>query len=406
MIEFEPTEEQQIMRDAVAQFAKVSLAEVVRSVEAAREVPESIRKSAHDMCLGMVHLPESCGGQGLGWVTTVLLEEQLGGVDAAAAFGLPGPGAFGTAVVELATEAQQAQWRACFAAPDAHDAFGAVAWSEGAPNRERPGLSTVADAHGDGYKLTGNKAFVLHAGLATRYLVFAQLDADAGWEGLGAFVVEADNPGLSVGERYDTLGLDAARFGAIRLDSAVVEAQARIGPADPADFTRALLRYFAKQSLIVAARAVGLSQHAFDLAREYCDTRVAFGKPIGHFQAVAFNLADRLMDVESARWLVWRAAWAWDSGKDEAECLLATSQAVAHTLEVAMRCGDDCVGLHGGAGFVRDVIAEKLMRDAKQLALCCPTSAQLDQLSAALQLGSELDPALLLPTPETQAIFT
>jgi alkylation response protein AidB-like acyl-CoA dehydrogenase len=142
------------------------------------------------------------------------------------------------------------------------------------------------------------------------------------------------------------------------------------------------------------------------MAREYCDTRKAFGKPIGHFQAVAFTLADRLMDVESSRWLVWRAAQAWDAKLSEKEALRATAQAAAHALEAVMRATDDCVGLHGGAGFIRDLLAEKLMRDGKQLALCCPTAPQLDQLATALELGSRLDPALVLPTPDTQAIFT
>lgn len=404
MIDFELTEDQRIMVDAVSQFARASLGERARAVEAAREVPEDIRKSAHEMCLGMVALPESCGGQDLGMLTSVLLEEELGKVDAAAAFGLPGPGAFGTAVVELASDAERDTLLAPFAEPDAHDRFGAVAFSERRAG-ERPGFSTTARRDGDGWRIDGEKDYVLNAGIASRYLVFAQVDADAGWNGIGAFVVSPKD--VAVGARHDTLGLDAARFASLKLDGAKVEASGRIGPSDSEAFTRALLRYFAKQSLVVAARGVGLSQYAFDLAREYCDTRKAFGKPIGHFQAVAFNLADRLMDVESARWMLWRAAWQWDAkGDDERGCLLASAQATAHALEVAMRCADDCVGLHGGAGFIRDVIAEKLMRDAKQLALCAPTSELCDQLATAVELGLPLDPALLLPTPETQPIFT
>jgi alkylation response protein AidB-like acyl-CoA dehydrogenase len=141
------------------------------------------------------------------------------------------------------------------------------------------------------------------------------------------------------------------------------------------------------------------------MARDYCDTRVAFGKPIGHFQAVAFNLADRLMDVESARWMLWRAAWAYDAGRPEREWLRDAAQAAAHALEVAMRTADDCVGLHGGMGFMRDLPAEKMMRDAKQLGLCCPTAGQLDQLAAAMELDAPLDPALVLPTHDAQPIF-
>src|SRR6185436_12422532 len=121
---------------------------------------------------------------------------------------------------------------------------------------------------------------------------------------------------------------------------------------------------------------------------------------------VAFNLSDRLMDVESARWLLWKAAAAWDGKAPEKQALHATAQAAASAFETAMRTADDCVSLHGGSGFIRDVIAEKLMRDSKQLALCAPTAEQLDQLAAAIDLGAPLDPALVLPTPDTQAIFT
>src|SRR6185369_16148572 len=111
-------------------------------------------------------------------------------------------------------------------------------------------------------------------------------------------------------------------------------------------------------------------------------------------------------DVESSRWLVWRAAHAWDAKLPDKDALASTAQAVAFALEAAMRTADDDVSLHGGSGFIRDLVAEKLMRDAKQLALCSPTAEQLDQLASAIELGAKLDPAFVLPTPDIQAIFT
>jgi len=410
MIDFEPSEEQRLVRESVAEFARSTLAPRVREVERARAVPEDVRRLAHEMGLGTAGVPESAGGQGLGMLTTVLLEEELGAADAGAAFGLAGPGAFGTAVTELGTPDQIRALLADFSDSEGYARFGAVAWSESAPRRDRAGFSTTATRAADGgYVLTGKKAFVTNAHLADRFLVFAQVDDAAGWGGLGAFVVRRGDPGVVVGARHDTLGLDAADFGEIELAGAVVAEGARLlGDAGEGGFTRATLRFFAKRALIVAARAVGLARFAFDLARDHCEMRTAFGKPIGHFQAVAFALADRHMDVESARWLLWSAASAWDAasaGKYE-RALHATAQAAASALEAAMRMADDCVGLHGGSGFIRDVVAEKLMRDAKQLALCCPTAEQLDQLATALELGAPLDPALVLPTPDAQAIFT
>jgi alkylation response protein AidB-like acyl-CoA dehydrogenase len=409
MIAFEPTEDQAMIRDSVAQFARATLAPRVRELEKLRAVPDDVRRLAHELGLGVVALPEACGGQGLGLVTAALVNEELGAADAAASFGLPGPHAFGPAVLELGSDEQAATWLAPFAGEDAHDRFGAVAWSEPSPCKERAGFSTIATREGDAWKLSGEKAFVANAGLADRFVVFAQIDPAAGWRGLGAFVVEKSAPGLRVGARHATLGLDAADFGAITLDGVVVSDASRLAaPRDAGDdgFTRAVLRFFAKHAIVVAARAVGVARFAWELAREHCDTRTAFGKRIGHFQAVAFALSDRLIDVESARWLVWRAASAWDAKLPEKDALRATAQGVAHALEACMRCADDCVGLHGGSGFIRDLVAEKLMRDAKQLALTCPTAEQLDQLATAIELGLPLDPALVLPTPDAQAIFT
>jgi len=403
IIDFEPDEDQRLMQDSVSQFARSVLAPRVREFERLRGVPEDVRKAAHELGLGTLGMPESAGGSGLGWLTRVLLEEELGSADAAAAFGLGGPGSFGTAVVELAAAEQAAELLADFAEPDGYSRFGAVAWSEPRPCKERAGFGVVAVREGDGYRLTGKKSFVVNAHLSDRFLVFAEVEPERGWSGIGAFVVRRDNPGLRVLARHDTLGLDAADFGEIELDAALVGSSARLGDGD---ITRPVLRFFVKHALVVAARAVGLARFAYEIAREHCENRVAFGKPIGHFQAVAFTLADRIMDVESARWLVWRAARAWDAAQAEDHALAATAQAAAHALEAAMRAADDCVGLHGGSGFIRDLVAEKLMRDAKQLALCCPTAEQLDQIASAIELGAPLDPALVLPTPDTQAIFT
>lgn len=402
MINFEPTLEQRLIRDAVAELVAARFRP--RDFESLGALPDDVRKASHDMGLGLVSVPEAASGQGLPLTTRVLVEEELGFGDAGAAFALPGPGALVFAMTELGTLEQQKRVLSPFAEADAYSKYGAIAWSEPKPHPERPGFSTYAKKVDGGFELSGKKAFVQNAGFADAYVVFAQVDEAKGWEGIGAFVVDADNPGLRRGDRHATLGLDAAHFGELVLSGARVSDADRLLGGD--DFTMATLRFFAKQSLVVAARAVGLSRAAFELARDYCDTRKAFGKPIGHFQAIAFTLADRLMDVESARALVLRAAWAWDSGLSERDAIAMTSTAVAHSLEAAMRCADDAVQLHGGSGFIRDYLVEKLMRDAKQLALCVQTAEQADQVFGAIALSATLDPAVVLPTPETQAVFT
>ena len=397
------------MVESVAQFARAVLRPNIRDFEKARELPEPVRRTAHELGLGLVALPEALGGAGLGFTTAVLLEEEIAWGDPAAAFALAGPGAFGLALVELGTEEQARAALAPFARDDGHARFGAVAWGEPKAHPERPGFSTIATKDGDGWRLDGAKAYVLNADRAEQFVVFAQpqLDEAAGWRGIGAFLVDRSAAGLTVTERASTLGLDAASFGGIELEGVVVPESARLDGG--ADFTASLVRFFAKNALLVAARGVGLSRAAFEVTREYVDTRKAFGKPIGHFQAIAFTIADRAMDVDAGRGLVWRAAAAWDAlGRGEGsakDALLLTAQAVSFVHEAAMRCGDDGVQLHGGAGFMRDYLVEKLMRDAKQLGLCGMTAEQADQLAAAVTLGVPLDPGLVLPTPETQNAF-
>ncbi|MBS2016435.1 MAG: acyl-CoA dehydrogenase family protein [Deltaproteobacteria bacterium] len=418
MISFEPTEDQKMMIESVASFARTTLRPRVREFEKARAIPAEVRKTAHELGLGLVALPESVGGAGLGMTTLVLLEEEIANGDPAAAFGFGGPGALGFAVTELGTAAQATAALSIFTSDDGHTKFGAVAWGEEKPNKDRAGLSTTATKTSDGWRLDGTKAYVVNADRADRFVVFAQVDASAGWRGVGAFVVDKGTSGLTVLARDTTLGLDVASFGGLRLDGVVVKEDARL--LGNGDFDAALVRFFARQALVVAARGVGLSRAAFDLTREYVDNRKAFGKPIGHFQAVAFTVADRAMDVDAGRALLWRASAAWDAydaapsddanaakakARLERDALLASAHAIAYAHEAAMRCGDDGVQLHGGNGFIRDYLVEKLMRDAKQLGLCAMTAEHADQLAGIVTLGLPIDPGVVLPTAETQSAF-
>lgn len=394
MISFLPTDDQKLMVDSVGQFARAQLRPNSRKTEGKRALADDVRKAGAELGLGLAPFPEALGGAGLGLTTAVLLEEELAWGDPGAAFAMPGPGAFGFAVAELGTEEQAKAALAPFASEP--ERFGAVAWGEKRAHAERPGLSTTFE----GGVLRGEKSYVTNFDRAASLVVFAQSQVDKGWSGIDAYLV--DPKSVTLGERATTLGLDAASFGSLKLDGAKGERLSRYEVGTP-EHTRALCTFFAKNALIMAARAVGLSRAAFEVTREYVDTRKAFGKPIGHFQAVAFNVADRAMDVEAARGLVWRAAAAWDANDPTA--LLHTAQAISFAHEAAMRCGDDGVQLHGGAGFMRDYAVEKLMRDAKQLQLCGMTAEHADQLAAACALGRPLDPGLVLPTPETQNAF-
>jgi len=294
MIAFAPTDDHKLMIEASQKLAK-ALASRARETEKGG-LPEDLSSAARELGVGVVHLPEAVGGAGLGLVAGVLLEEEIAAGDPAAAFALGGTGAFALAMSELAS---------ADLAKDAAAKPGAVAFGEPHPHRDRPGLSTLAKADGDGFTLQGEKAYVLGADRAERFVVFAQVDESKGYDGIGAFLVKA-GAGVKPTPRVRTLGLDAASFGGIALDGAR-------GVLLTHD-SRATVRFFAKHALLNAARCVGLARAAFDVTRAYVEQRRAFGKPVAHFQAVAFTMADRAMDVEASRAFVWRAAWLWDQG--------------------------------------------------------------------------------------------
>ena len=390
MIAFAPSDDHKLMMDAGQKLSK-ALAGRVRETEKGGGLPEDLASAARELGVGVVHLPEAVGGAGLGLVAGVLLEEEIAAGDPATAFALGGTGAYALAMSELASPEL---------AQDAAATAGAVAFGEPRPHRDRPGLSTIATKKADAFVLHGEKAYVLGAGKAERFVVFAQVDESKGERGIGAFLVSRGD-GVKATARVRTLGLDAASFGGLVLDGA--------RGVLISDEPRAMVRFFAKHALLNAARCVGLARAAFDVTRAYVEQRRAFGKPVAHFQAVAFTVADRAMDVEASRALVWRAAWLWDAASDvegENAALLASARAIAHAHETAMQTADDGVQLHGGAGFMRDYPVEKYMRDAKQLSLYGMPAACAEQLAAAIELGRAPDLALVLPFADSQSAFT
>jgi alkylation response protein AidB-like acyl-CoA dehydrogenase len=411
MISFEPTEEQRLIRDTVVDLLAQKAHPRVRSIEAARALPDDLAHALAELGVGQMSIPAAYGGPGVDARTRALVDEALGHADASVALAAPGPGPLAAALLTLGDDAQRSR----ILAPFASDAtrIGAVAWSESALLVEREGFATRAKRDGDDWLLDGEKSYVINAGRAHSYVVFAQIDPAAGWDGVGAFAVDASAPGVSFGERAKTVGLDAVTFGSMKLSGVRVAEIDRLASCDVAS----IRRFFSLRSLTIAGIAIGLAQSAWEEAQRFADARVAFGKPIGHFQAIAFLLVDRLMDVEGARGLLWRATWLHDAiatgaatsipEKDRDRTLLAWSaQATSEALEAAMRCAADAVQIHGGAGFVRDYIVEKLMRDAKQLQLCAPTVATGDLASATALGALPIDAALVLPTPDVQAIFT
>jgi acyl-CoA dehydrogenase len=379
MISFGLEEDQQIIQETVRKFAAEELRPKMRAFEKSG-VPDGLKKKFDETGLGL---------DDVALATAVLVHEELAFGDPGAAVALSAPYDGNRMLLALADDAQRARFAGKATA---------VCYSE----RKAPldGFATVAKRVDGGWSLTGKKAFVVGGGSAELHLVFAQLEGAEGWSGIGAFVVEKGNPGLRAGDKHALLGLEAVAAHEIALESCTVADANRLLAGG--ELTKQLEHAFARAMVINAARQVGLARAAYEFALEYTQERKAFGKPVAHFQSIAFTLADMAMDVDAARWMVWRAATELDKGS-----LPSTVAATAHANEAAWRVADNGVQLLGGAGYVKDYPVEKWLRDTKALALFAPPSEIAELMLAGEVLGHHIsgDPHGL-PSTGLQPFFT
>lgn len=409
MISFALDDELRLLQDTARRFASEVLrtggaerglapCKEGRAWEHAGALPAEVEQAYWELGLPMLDLPDPDTGAAPRMVPAVLVQEELAWGDPAAAVCLSQVGWLGYALCELGDEAQRRRLLAPF--HEGGRRRGAVAYSEGwkAPPQ---GFATQAVPSKGGYVLTGVKSYVLHAGRADLTLVFAQVNPDAGWDGFGVFAVAgAPDParGFCGGARHKLLGLEALHVGELIFDEVLVAEEDRLR----GDARRGAGRLFARGQLVTAARQVGLMRAAYEYALGYTQERQAFGRPVAHFQANSFRLADMLMDVESSRWLVWQAAASADHGYlDVSLC----AQAAVHAGEAAWRVADACVQLLGGAGYIQDFPAEKWLRDTKTLGLFGGSAELCQQVVATGELGHGLEVAHQPVVPRRPGLF-
>jgi alkylation response protein AidB-like acyl-CoA dehydrogenase len=396
MIDFSLPEDLQMVQEMVRKFAAEVLRPKAREWETKRAVPDDLRKRFHELGVALCDVPEAAGGMGMGMLAAAVVHEELAFGDPGAAVALWAPHLAGAAIVELGTAEQQKRLLERFGAADT---LGAVAWSERGTGLPEAGFATTAKKVGDGWILDGEKAFVVNGGTAAVLVVFAQVDAKKGWNGIGAFVV--DGKQVTAGPRCEWLGLETVQAASLKLAGVRVAEADRLAGGDVLAGTR---RMFARAAVMTAARQVGLARAAYEYALAYTQERVAFGKPVAHFQAISFTLAELAMEVDAARWLVWRAAVELDKGAADAAAWAAKASVQANA--TAWRVADDGVQLLGGAGYVKDHPVEKWLRDTKTLALLGPSDETQQLVVAGHALGKpeELGPGV--PSPWLQPVVT
>jgi alkylation response protein AidB-like acyl-CoA dehydrogenase len=363
MIDFQPSEEQQLVIDTVRGFAQKEIRPVARECEETRTLPEKVLEQAHELGLVANALPEAAGGGGeRSAVTGALIAEELAWGDLAIALAILSPALSAFPLAEWGDEAQQRMLAGFVGA-----AFrpGALALVEPRFDFDPFRPLTTARSEGDGYRIEGAKCLVPWLPGADPILVVAREAGEPGSPGDGAgppqaFWVPRDAAGLTA-EPEQNMGIQALPTAELHLAGVRVPASARLGGADGAD----LRRLVNQGRVALAAMAVGVARAAFETARDYARERQVFGVPVATKQAIAFKLADMAIEIDGARLLAWEAAWKLDRGDDATrEALLARRQASRVALEVA----DGAVQVLGGHGYIRDYLPELHLRNARGFA--------------------------------------
>ncbi|MDE0898892.1 MAG: acyl-CoA dehydrogenase [Longimicrobiales bacterium] len=351
------TERERMFQEAVRDFATAEIApNVARMDETAQMDPELITQ-LFEMGLMGIEIPESLGGTGADFFTSALIVEELSRVDPSVAVLVDVQNTlFINALLRWATSEQKERLLPRLAS----DTVGAYALSEAGSGSDAFALSCRATVDGDDWILNGHKLWITNGHEAGLYIVFATVDPGAGYKGITAFLVERESEGFSIGKKEDKLGIRASSttelvFEDVRVPGANVLGEVGMG-------YRTAIETLNEGRIGIGAQMVGLAQGALDHTVRYVREREQFGRAIGSFQGVQFQLAEMATQIEAARLLVYNAARLKDAGQP-----FVTQAAMAKLFasEAAQRVASTCIDLHGGYGFTKEYPVEKLYRDAK-----------------------------------------
>ncbi len=385
MVGFELNEEQKALCQTVHDFAENEIRPIAAEIDRSMsdEFPIEVVREAAKLGFTTLIIPEKYGGGGLGDLELVLLCEELAWGDAGLASTIGGSNGLGVKPILFAgTEAQKEKWLGmiCERAEEPFlTAFCATEASGGSDvisEDPRAGIQTLAQKDGSDYVLNGTKTFVTNGGVAGLYVVFAKTDINKGASaGLSCFIVPADTPGVSVGERFDKMGQRLSPTTELILDNVRVPADNLLG--EEGDGIYIAINFLTGGGSAVGAFAVGLARAAYEEARKYALERVQGGVPIIEHQAIGFKLADMCMQIEAARLLTWKSAWANQVDPDSRIAAMTK----VYCSEMVQKVTYDAVQIFGGYGYMRDYPVEKYMRDARLLPLYDLTNELLRALS-------------------------
>jgi acyl-CoA dehydrogenase len=351
------TEEQQMMRKMVRDFAETEIQPFVEKMEEGHFPREILNKMAELGLMGIT-APEKYGGSEMDFTSYIIAIHELSKVSATIGVILSVHTSVGTnPILYFGNEEQKQKYIPKLASGEY---LGAFCLTEPSAGSDAKSLKSKAEKRGDHYVLNGSKVFITNGGEADTYIVFAVTDPSKGSRGVSAFIVEKDMPGLIIGKDEHKMGLHGSRTVQLTFEDMKVPAENLLGQ-EGEGFKIAMANLDVGR-IGIAAQALGIAEGAFEHATAYAKERVQFGKPIAAQQGIGFKLADMATAVEGSKLLVYRAA---DLRSQRISCGKEASMAKLFASKTAVDVTTEAIQVYGGYGYTKEYPVERLFRDAK-----------------------------------------
>ncbi|PYV88920.1 MAG: acyl-CoA dehydrogenase [Acidobacteria bacterium] len=377
-MDFQLNDEQLQLKKSVREFAEREIAPHVMEWDEAGEFPLATIKELGKLGLMGIIFPPEYGGAGMGYVEYVTAIDELSRVDGSVGIIVAAHTSLCSNHVFLAgNEAQKKKYIPKLASGELIGAWGLTEPSSGS---DAGSARMTASRSKGGYILNGNKTFITNGHYADVLVVIAITDRTAHTHGLSAFIVEKNTKGFRPGKKENKLGLRASDTSELIFEDCFIPAENLLGKEG--DGFIDAMRVLDGGRISIAALSLGMAQGAYEAALKYSKQRRQFGKPISDFQAIQWKLADMITEIDAARLLTMRAASMKDAGM---KTTLESSMAKLYASEVAVRCANEGVQIHGGYGFIKDYPAEKFYRDVKLCTIGEGTS-EIQRLVIARQI--------------------
>ncbi len=377
-MDFQLSEEQLQLKKMVREFAEREIAPNVMKWDEPGEFPLATMKDLGKLGLMGIIFPAEYGGAGMGYVEYVTAIEELSRVDGSVGITVAAHTSLCSNQIFVAGNDEQR--RRYIPKLATGEYLGAWGLTEPGSGSDAGGARCSAVRKSDKWVLNGNKTFITNGHHADIAVVIAVTDRTAHTHGLSAFVVEKGTKGFRAGKKENKLGLRASDTSELIFEDCEVPAENLLG--QEGDGFVDAMKVLDGGRISIAALGLGMAQGAYEAALKYSKEREQFGKPISELQAIAFKLADLATEIDAARLLTLRAAAMKDAGM---KTTLESSMAKLYSSEVAVKCANEAVQIHGGYGFIKDYPAEKFYRDVKLCTIGEGTS-EIQRLVIARQI--------------------